>query len=307
MATNVFANITQKGTLAQFSQALETAPNIWRNHVMEIPSDAPTETHVFAGTLPVPREFISGREFGGIRDFKFDVPNKTFELSFMIDRESMEDDRHGLINRRIAEAAEVWATFKDFQFAALLTDGDSALSPIDALAFFHATRTIGGSSALDNIDTTAAATDASPTATEVGLGLQSNLILFAAMEDDQGRIGYNANAVQKLRVIAHPAMERGFVEFLNSTLLSSSDNPWGKGLAEFDSLPYLTPGSNQYFLTAVGSTRRPFIYQERTGLEIVVFTETKDIALNNGVMVLTRQRYRLEYGDFRRCIQHTYT
>jgi len=307
MATNFFANITQKGTLAQFSQAMETAPNVWKQHVMTIPSDAATETLVWAGTLPIPREFISGRNFGGIRDFTFDIINKTYELSYIIDRESMEDDRHGLINQRTAEAAEVWATFKDSQFATLLEDGDSDTTTFDGTSFFDATRTIGASVALDNIDTTNITTTTAPTSTEAGAAIHANMILLATMQDDQGRDGYNAIAMQKLRVIGHPQYQRAFQELFESTEISNSSNPWGMGLGEFDPLPYLTASSVQHFTTAIGSKRMPFIYQERTGLEIVVFNGQNDVAENNGVMVLCRQRYLLAYGDPRRCIEHTYT
>lgn len=307
MATNFFANITKKGTIANFAQALETAPNVWQNHVQNIPSDAPTETHVWAGTLPKPREFISGRNLAGIRDFTFDVANQEFEMSFLIDRKSMEDDRHGQINSRISEAAEVWATFKDEQFASLLEDGDSSTATFDGTAFFDATRTIGASVALDNIDTTAISVNDGPTATEVGLAVHSNMILLGTMQDDQGRDGYNAVAMQNLRFIGHPQYQRGYQEFFESTTISQSDNPWGFKLGQFDPLPYLTAATLQVFATALGSTRKPFIYQERTRLEIEVFNSVPDIALNNGVLVLTRQRYRFAYGDPRRCIEHTFS
>lgn len=307
MATNYFANITTKGTIAQFHQAMETAPNIWRNHTMEIPSDAATETHVWAGTLPIPREFISGRNFQGIRDFTYDVANKTYELSYIIDRESMEDDRHGLINKRTAEAAEVWATFKDSQFATLLTNGDSSTETYDGTSFFDATRTIGASAALDNIDTSAISNNNHATPTEAGIATEQALGLFAGYQDDQGRAGYNSQASTKLRVIGHPQYLRGFLELFESAFISQSDNPWGKGLGEFDPLPYLTAADLQVFFTVVGSTRKPFIYQERTPLEIIVFNNKNDVAENNGVMVLCRQRYRLAYGEFRRCIEHTFT
>jgi len=97
MATNIFANITKKGTIADFQATMDTFPNVWENHTMNVSSDTGTETYTWAGFLPTPREFIHGRTFQGIRDFTFDRKNQTFELSFKIDRVSMEDDQHGAI------------------------------------------------------------------------------------------------------------------------------------------------------------------------------------------------------------------
>ncbi len=309
MARTILSNITKAGTRAAFHQALETAPNIWQNHCMTVPSDTQTETYVWPGTLPSPREFLSGRSIQGIRDFTYDVANREYELTFLIDQNSMEDDRNNFMNSRIAEAAETWGTFKDKLFTGKLEDGDTATTTFDATAYFHATRTIGSSGTLDNIITTTSAATANDfvTAAEAKTSIQLALQTFANMEDDQGKRGYNAQAVKQIRVAAHPQYESGFVEFFESGLLSSSDNPWGKGIGVFDPLPYLTGTDIQAFISAVGSSRKPFIYQERTPLSIEVFNDSKDVALNHGVLVMCRQRFEFAYGDFRRCCQMTYT
>ena len=307
MATNYFANITKKGTLAQFNAAMETAPNVWQDHAQQIPSDTGTETHVWTGTLPEPREFISGRNFGGIRDFTFDIANKTYELSYLINRESMEDDRHGLVNKRTMEAAQVWATFKDKQLATLLEAGDTSTATYDGTALFADTRTIGGSANIDNSLTRAVTASTNLTSAEAGLVMQDAFTALAGFQDDHGRAGYNASSMQQLRVIAHPQYVRGFTEFLESTQLSNSDNPWGKGLAQLDILNYLTAATVTLYVHAVGSPTRAVVYQERTPLEIEVFNGTQDVALNNGVMVLCRQRYCFAYGEPRRAIEHVLT
>jgi len=309
MATINLSNITDRGTKAVFLEKMATAPNVYEKHCMMVPSDAPDEQYVWPGLLPVPREMISGRNLQGIMDFTFTVTNKTYEMSFIINRETLEDDRHGMLNSRIQQMAEVWATYYDYLFAALLSEGDTLTDTYDGSAFHHGTRTVGASAAIDNLRTSAVSTTGYPTAAEVLLGLQDNLAAMSRYQDDKGRPGYNALAMRRMAAIIPPEYERGFSEAINSTLLSSSDNPWGKGLIEFDVLPYLpaVTTDDAYYLSAIGAERKPFLFQKRDELEVVVYNDGKDIAENDGLKVLSRQRFRFGYGEFRRNVRHDYT
>ncbi len=306
MATNIFANITARGTKAAFENAMEALPQVWRNHVTEVPSDAPDESHVWMGMLPKPTEFLGENEFKGILDFSFDVTNKTYNLAFIISEESMEDDRHGLVNRRIAEAAEVWGSFKDEQFKDLLEDNGS--TTYDGTAFFADTRVIGASANIDNSLADTAVAAATPTAPEFLDSLQLMLNAMWTFQDDQGRTGYNAGAMSTLRVVVPAKYERAATEALTSTLIGGGNsNPWGLGRAEIDVLAYLTASNHIFFATANGATRKPFLYQERTPLQITVINSPEQVAQNNGVVVRVRQRYRMTYGEMRRATKMTLT
>lgn len=307
MATNIFSNITVKAIEGLFMEVMGKAPNIFRNHCMIQNSTSPQETYSWLGTLPVPREFLNARSFQGLRDFTVTLVNNTYEMSFIVQRNTLEDDSLDQIKTRITEVAEVWATFDDSLFATLLEAGASSTDTFDGTTFFDDTRTIGSSAAIDNDRTSAISDDNAATATEVGLALEENLSAMWVYEDDQGRPSFNAQAMGNLRVIIHPQYLRGFTEFLNSSLLSNSDNPWGKGLVEIDVLPYLTASDITYYLSALGATRKPYIYQERTATEVMVYNDAKDVAENDGLMVLSRKRLRFGYGDPRRALQHVFT
>jgi hypothetical protein len=73
-------------------------------------------------------------------------------------------------------------------------------------------------------------------------------------------------------------------------------------MPELLATPLGTPLATQVYASALGSVRKPFIYQERTPLEVIIKASADDVAENNGVMLLTRQRYIMTYGDFRRSI-----
>lgn len=312
MATNIFANVTQRGTESQFRNELALIPQVWPNHTKEIASDAPDENHVWLGMAPVPREFVSGRSFKGMRDFTFVLTNKEYELSAIFDQNTMEDDRHSLIPQRVSEMAGVWGTYKDSLFTTLLEDGNGTNqgNAFDGVTFFNATRTIGDSGTINNIDTPTAATTTAPTVGEAKDALNAAFILFSGYNDDQGRSGYTSRAMSTMRIICDPQYKRVMTEVNDSSLISGGDdNPFFKGmLTSIDVLPYLTNATVQSYWTITGDpNRQPFIYQERTPLQVVVFNSDEAVADNHGLKVLVRQRFRLGYGEPRFAIEATWT
>jgi len=307
MATVHFSDITARGTLALFNESMEQAPQVWRKHCQVIPSDAKDEKHVWMGMFPVPREFTSGRNLQGVRDFSFTLTNKVYELSFVFDRDTYADDRHGQIKQRLKEISEVWARFHDSLFAALLTAGETSTDTFDGISFHNGTRTIGASANIDNTGTAAITLNTDPSTSDVLDALQTITTHMARYEDDQAQAGYNTQAMQKLAVIIPPEFKRAFTEAINSTVISQSDNPWGNQLVDFDVLPHLATSDVAFYTSALGSVRKPFIYQDREPLEINVYNGGNDIALNNGLLVLCRQRFVFGYGEPRRSYRWDYT
>lgn len=308
MARINVANINKRGTNAAFLQAMATAPNVWQKYCQIIPSDAPDENYVWLGTLPIPKLEQNGRNFQTMQDFTFTVANQAHEMSFIIDRDNLADDRHGTFKQRITEAAAAWGTYDDLLFGALLEAGAASTATFDGTEFYSDTRTIGASANIDNITTTAIDPDLAPTSAEILTALKSIIALMSQYQDDRGRVGFNAEAMKpRLSCIIQPDYVRAFTEAMASTLIGNSSNPWGMGLVDFDELPYLTAATITFYACAIGGPRMPFIFQEREKLEVEVFTDSKEIADNGGLKVLTRRRFRFGYGDPRRSVSHVFT
>jgi phage major head subunit gpT-like protein len=309
MAHNIFANITARGTLNAFREALANIPTVWDKHVQTITSSAADEQHVWMGNLPEPRELLDSRSFVAIRDFTYTVANNEYELSFIIDQNSMEDDQHGITNRRIAEAAQVWATYKDSLFATLLINGETSTETFDSTTFHDDTRTIGDSGTIDNSLTADITTVNAPTAAEMLTTLKEARETMWRYADDTGRTAYNATAMSTVRAVGAPEHEKALMEAVQSTLVGGGDsNPWANNLVEIDILPYLTDADNAIYFNAVGdSNRMPFIYQSRVPLQVQVLNGANDVAENHGVKVLARERFRLAYGEPRRSIRYDFT
>lgn len=312
MARNVFGTVTERGVKSTFLEAMSKAPNVYLNHTENVSSEAPDEKYVWLGAVPIPRELIGSRVFAQFNEFSHTVTNKGYELSFIIDRDSFDDDQVGSIQGRIAEVAEAYAHFKDAQFATLLEDADTSTDTFDGTTFYDDTRTIGDSGTIDNDRTSDIVDKENPTTAELLAALEESIVAMSRFNDDKGR-PFNGTAMDTLRCVIPPEYRRAFTEVINSTIIISGggaagvSNPWGNGLVTFDTLVNLSAADDGFYMNAMSGTRKPFYFQQRKKLEVVVMNGTNDVALNHGVKVLLWERYRFAYGDPRRSITHVFT
>lgn len=305
MARNIFADVTARGTMAQFKEAQATVPTIWDKFSQHIDSDAPDETHVWLGMLPQPREFVSGRSFQGFRDFTYNVSNNEYELSFLIDQNSIEDDRHGLINSRIADAARVWTMYRDVLFAALMNNGTtSGNNSYDAVTFFNDSHMIGSATPDNNLASSSPSDPEALTVAEMKVELRKLILFLQGAQDDQGQEGYNWPALSRILIMGNQQFEQSLKETVNASLIGGGDsNPYFQNIGEPIINPFLATTNDYLYAAAVGdSTRMPIIFQERTKLDIQVLNSAESVAREHGVIVIARQRFRMWYGEPRRMV-----
>lgn len=306
---NIFANITAQGVNAAFIEAMKGVPQWWTNYCTMVPASAEVERLTWPGMLPQPREMISGRNFAGIRDFTYNVTNLEYELTFGIDRKSVEDDQTGGINMRIQEAAEVWAQFKNKQAADMFTNGATAGNvAFDGTVFFADTRVIGDSANIDNnqAENITSTNVLAPTPDEILTAVNTARTVMWQFQDDQAR-PYNETAMMKTRVLSPPVFDKPFNQAINASIIANTSNTYGQNLFEVDITPYLSSAVAVFYYAATGSVRKPLIYSERTALEVLVDTDPMVIAKQGYVACLCRQRYVFAYGDPRRAIKMTLT
>lgn len=308
-----------KGAQDAFFERIDNIPQVWQGHTTQTTSTTATETYAFPGAVPIPRILTGERQIQGMNDYNFTVTNDTHELTLLVAREQWEDDQVDGINMRFREMAEVYATFKDRLWTTLLENGSSTtlgLAPIDDLAFFHDTRTIGASGTIDNdVTSVAAAGDAIPTVPEFLLQLAIWKAAMLRFNDDHGR-PFNVQAVTGMRIAIMPEAEMVVRQALNSSFVpvtagdGATDNTnVFKGMAEIDVLPYhaASATTNTMYLSLTGSQRKAFLYQQRTPLEVIIDQDATNIAERNGVLVLCRERFKFAYGDPRRMLKQVFT
>ena len=314
MALWIPNQLAVKGAKDAFMERIDNIPEVWRNYATITDSTTATETYAFANAVPEPRVMTGERHIQGVGDVNFTVTNDTHELSLMVQREAFEDDQVSAINARFRELAEVYATYKDSLFTALLEAGSTTDALMDSDSFFEDDRTIGSSGTINNdLTAAAAAGNAVPTASELLIQLAIWKAAMLGFMDDKGR-PFNVLASTKMRLAVMPAAEYVARAALTANFIpivaadGATDNIF-KGMAELDVLPYHTASSttNTMYLAMLGSDRKPILYQQRTPLEIIIDTTPESVAERNAILVLCRERFKMTYGDPRRMLKFIWT
>lgn len=297
MGTTALGGLATKGALGNFYERLDSIVTVYDKHALKVPSTTKTETLGMAGFVPAPRQFLDSRRVQSMMDFTYSVTNNEYELTLLIPRNEWEDDQTGQIKLRMQELADVWGTYKDSLFATLLAAGNVAGNNDPFGNTFHGdSHTIGTGGVCDN-NLTGNYTAGQVTAADALNIIAEARTAFTTYRDDTGR-PFAPHAANVMRVIVNGSHERGFWEAVNATLVNSGNsNEWGSAVLQgVDVLPYLST-ADELFFSYLGGARRPFIYLERTPLEVVILDGANDVADNNGVKVLCRQRFLLTYGD----------
>jgi hypothetical protein len=305
MGIGTLQKLTTKGIRAELNDGFQNVPSIFMNNVTKTDSDVDIEPYGWIGGLPQPAEVVGDRRAEHLTGFSYNVQNKEYELTILVPRNWLEDDRTNQIMDLLNDGAVAWMMYKDLLFANMLVNGATAGNlAYDGNTFFHDTRTEGDSGAIDNKATSAATTGTIPTSAEFLAALNTARGVMLRYKDDRGNPN-NWQAMQQLRIIIPPTYDTPAREAMNATLLSSTTNVQ-VGAAEIDECPFLTADTKMYF-SAVGAKRKGIIYQERTPLSIDVFNSPNEIADRRGLQVILRQRYVFAYGDFRRMLEYTYS
>lgn len=310
MALTVLPNLITKGVQATFHDALANYPSFYAPHCTVLGSNTKVEPYAMAGFIPQPRLFLDERSIQTVRDFTFNVTNNEYELSLAIKRADIEDDQTGTIMMRIREAAEVWAQYKDYLFTQLIANGaTSGYNGFDGTTFYADTHTaIGGSGTFDNNLGLDCASASVPTSAELATMIADAKAKMYKFNNDQG-YPFNALALRQLRLVVPPTWESACAELKGASIYPSAAGTASRSNVfqnwfDYDVTPFLS-GDTIAAFNAVGAVRKPFIYQQRTELEIQVLDSPDMLALHNALLILCRQRFVFAYGDPRRSIKMT--
>lgn len=108
-----------------FNDALKGTPPTWSKVGMETPSSASAENYGWLGQMPRMREWVGDRVVNALDSFGYQIKNRTFETTFALKREQIEDDQYGLFNPIAAELGRSVASFPDELIYGLFAAGFS--------------------------------------------------------------------------------------------------------------------------------------------------------------------------------------
>lgn len=101
------------GYKASFTKGMTNAQSFWEQVAMRIPSATGEEVYGWLGQLPSLREWIGPRILKSLAAKGYTIPNKDFEATITVPRNSIEDDKYGLFSPLFEEMGRSAAAHPD--------------------------------------------------------------------------------------------------------------------------------------------------------------------------------------------------
>lgn len=149
--------------------------------VTKVDSTSEKESFNWLGAVPSPSEWTDERIVQGLRSEFYEVYNKNYQVAISVDRNTLEDEKYGLIAPRIRQMAARVANHPNKLIFQLLNAGVS-LKTYDKENFFKADRQIGESGVINNIAAGAYAADSA----KILSGIAKAIEQMMGFKDDQG-------------------------------------------------------------------------------------------------------------------------
>ena len=306
MAAIKSTGLTLAGARSEFFEAYDAADVFpWEQFALAYQSDKDAEHHRWLGSVPMMREWGTGRLAKGLRSESYDVANLKYEATIKIDRDEESDDQTGQIKLRIQELADAAKDNPAYLMAQLLINGATAgYVSYDGLTFFN-TAHVSGASGNQNNALTFTAAAATKTTAECKGALTASIAALLAYKDDQGR-PMNQNTTG-IAIVVPPAMVFPMMEAASASVIATTDNVLKQLGLQVLSFPWLTLGTT-FYTCKIGARRKPFIFQDREPLEFHLTDYTDE----NGFMTEkryagARARYALTYGMWQHCVRTVFS
>lgn len=238
----------------------------------EVDSNTAEESYNWLGTVPKMREWLGERVMQGLSAHTYTIKNKHYEATLEVDRDTIEDDRLGIIRPRLQQLALEAARFQDELAITTLAAGASNLT-YDGQYFFDTDHAEADSGTQSN-----KLTGTGVTLTALRTDYEAARAAMLQFKDGHGR----PMSIQPTHVLAPPALEGAFRQLLNSEIYIAASggvaagvsNVW-RGTADLIISPYLTD-ANDWYLLSLNQPVKPLIFQNRRAIEFVALDNPND-------------------------------
>lgn len=142
-----------KGIRGEFGKKLRASvDSVVSPFITRVKSDSNDEDYIFFDTLPQIKEWIDDIAEEDFKDFKLNIPNKSWAYSIFVDRDTLSDSKKTLgggVEMQVKSSVENWKDFPDQKFNDLLVANPTCF---DGTAMFANTRpNLQGTNAIDNL------------------------------------------------------------------------------------------------------------------------------------------------------------
>ncbi|MBN2080905.1 Mu-like prophage major head subunit gpT family protein [bacterium] len=267
LVTRDFLEATFTGFKSLFEKSFSAAEPLYPRLATVVDSTSDKESYNWLGNVPALREWTDERVPGALRTHEYEIPNRKYEATIEVDRETFEDDRLGQVKPRIEELALRAACHPDELVVGLL-NGGFATACYDGAYFFDSAHSEGDSGTQSNL--LSAALDPA--------GLEAAITAMMGFKDDQGK----PLGVKPDTLLVGPDNFFTAREILNSVSIvvagsTDVEKPAGNplsGMLNLEVSPFVEAG--KWFVLATGYPVRPLIMQWRIRPEFTAVTDPSD-------------------------------
>lgn len=267
VTTDILAGL-RTGYRAIFMQALGELAGVndeWKKIATVFPSNTDRESYNWLGANPSMLEWDDVRTLRDLRDWDYTLVNKHFEATLQVDRDTLADDKYGMIRARIRSLARAYLKKVTEEVFSQLDDGES-LTAYDGTAFFDDSRTIGDSGTVDNL----LAMACSGTASEVRSGLSSAVNAMRNFKDDNG----NPMNLMPDTIVCGPEMEILIKEALLPGV-AGTRRPEMDYVKTIVVSPWIDSDQTDWYVLCTSEEVKPVIFQDRQAPEFVSLDDPK--------------------------------
>ena len=239
-------------------------------------------------------EWKDQRKLHGLRPFDYTLTNKHYEATIEVKRDTIEDDKYGLIKPRVQGLARAALRHFNEMVFTQLDDGES-LKAYDDGYFFADTRVIGSSANIDNI-LSGNYSDSTP---EIRAGLVAAVEQMRLFQDDWGKV---LNIIPDT-VVCSPKME---IPIKNALLpdVANTKRPEMVFVKNIVVSPWMDADTDDWFVLCTMAEVKPLIFQLRKAPEFVALDNPKsDHVFKQGTFLYgVDTRFEVGFGDPRTAV-----
>lgn len=271
-------------------QGAYDATETWYDKVCTtVPAGTSLETYGFLAQLPQMKLFMGPRTLQNLKEYATQITSQDFEVTIPVDRNSILDDRLGLIPSRIADYAESVRKHPDQLLVAALQSGTAA-NGFDGVPFFSALHPLSGSNQSNNFTVTP-------------LNSTNYQTVRAAMMSYVGEQGVPLNVRPNLLVVP-PALEQTARLIVNADMISdgagASITNVLKGTADVYVASELANQPTTWYLFATNKSVRGLIYQQTQAPQFYMKSQMTDdnVFFDKQILFGADTREAIGYGPW---------
>lgn len=276
---------------ATFDNSAKAATPFYPRICTVAPSDGADEKYGFIGNMPGVKEWKGDRKFEQLRAANFEIANKLWENSLLVDKFNIKDDRIGMYGPMMQElAAEAMHHPDELWFEVLL--GGETTACFDGQNFFDTDHEWGDSGPQDNDLTFDAVDPNGVTEAEFRAAYQQARTALLGYRRDNGKL-FRRPVVQgmnDLMILVPLQLEDVATKALTATLTNGGDSNVVIDKPQIVTSALL-PSAVKFYLFKLGDPLKPFVFQPREpltrGHKGIDDMETKDIKF------MTQARYNV--------------